>query len=87
MVNPVNMVVSVYLLQLFNRTHFTGITNNIQRRLSEHQSGYSKSTRHYLPVKLIFTQEFPNRKKARRMEVKIKNLGAKKHLNKLRFSP
>ena len=36
---------------------------------------------------MIYSKEFKTRKEARRLEVKIKNLGAKKYLNKLKFSP
>ena len=75
-----------YILLLSNKTNYTGITNNKERRLKEHQEGQSKSTKHYRPVKMIYSKEFETRKEARRLEVKIKNLGAKKYLNKLKFS-
>ena len=75
-----------YILLLSNKTNYTGITNNKVRRLEEHQNGQSKSTKHFRPVKMIYSKEFKTRKEARRLEVKIKNLGAKKYLNKLKFT-
>lgn len=75
-----------YILLLSNNTHYTGITNNKERRLQEHQDGKSKSTKWHRPVILIYEKRFFTRKEARRLEVKIKNLGAGKYLNKLKFS-
>lgn len=80
------MLFWTYILQLNNASHYTGITNNKVRRLKEHQDGKSKSTKWYRPVKMIYSKEFSTRKEARRLEVKIKNLGAKKYLNKLKFN-
>lgn len=76
-----------YILLLSNNTYYTGITNNIQRRLYEHNTGQSKSTKRHLPVTLQHTIAFNTRKKARRQEVYIKKTGAKRYLNKLKFSP
>ncbi len=76
-----------YILLLSNRKHYTGLTNNIDRRMSEHQSGKSISTRRYLPAKLIYTKTVATRQEARRLEVKIKKMGAMRYLNKLRYSP
>ena len=80
------MIFWTYILLLNNNTHYTGITNNKIRRLKEHQDGKSKSTKWYRPVKMIYSKDFKTRKEARRLEVKIKNSGAKKYLNKLKFS-
>lgn len=76
----------LYILRLNNNTHYTGITKNLVRRMIEHNTGQSKSTRRHLPITLIHTESFESRKEARRKEVYIKNMGAKRYLNKLRFS-
>jgi putative endonuclease len=49
----------VYILKCADGTYYTGITNDIERRLSEHQSGanlnaYTFSRR---PVKLVWGEE------------------------------
>jgi putative endonuclease len=77
----------VYILLLSNATHYTGITNNLTRRFIEHNQGKSISTRHHRPVILKFSQKFKTRDQARAKEVYIKNMGAKRFLNKLKFSP
>lgn len=75
-----------YILELSNNTYYTGITNNIEKRKAQHDKGQSKSTKRHLPVKLIYTCTNTTRKAARRLEVKIKNMGAAKYLNKLQFA-
>lgn len=77
----------VYILLLSNATYYTGITNNLTRRLLEHNQGKSISTRHHRPVILKLSQKFKTRDQARTKEVYIKNMGAKRYLNKLQFSP
>ena len=75
-----------YILQLHDNSYYTGITNNMAKRLHQHQSGQSKSTKWHLPVKLIYKETHTTRIAARRLEVKIKNSGALRYLNKLRFT-
>ena len=61
---------------------YTGITNNIERRLAEHQDGLNKScfTFKRKPLKLVFHQEFNNVIQAIYFEKKIKKWSAKKKL-------
>lgn len=73
-----------YILQLNDKSFYTGITNNLARRIIEHQSGKSKSTKRNLPVKLCHYWTFKTRKESRLLEVKIKNRGAKKFLEQYR---
>ena len=75
-----------YILQLNNNSYYTGITNNIATRLTQHISGQSKSTKMHLPVKLVYKTTNTTRREARRLEVKIKNMGAAKYLSKLKYT-
>lgn len=75
----------LYILKMANHKLYTGITNNIARRLLQHAKGHSKSTKYHRPVILIHTEKHPNRKAARKQEVYIKNMGARKYLNRLFF--
>lgn len=70
----------VYILECADGLLYTGITNNISRRLTEHQRGLNKSSFTYKrrPVKLIFHQEFNDVKQAIYFEKKIKKWSAKK---------
>jgi len=77
--------VTVYILYLKDHTHYTGMTNNISRRMSEHKSGHCDYTSRRLPFKIIYTKEFNDRKSARRHEVYIKSQGAARFLRRLRF--
>lgn len=77
----------IYILLLSNGTYYTGITDNLVRRILEHQQGKSISTRHKRPIFLIHTERFKTRDQARKKEKHIKNIGAKRYLNKLQFSP
>jgi putative endonuclease len=43
---------------------YTGHTNNVKRRLHDHDRGKMKSTRNHGPFKLIYTEEFSNRSDA-----------------------
>jgi len=56
----------VYILQSEkNRKLYTGITNNLKRRFSEHNSSIGGSyTKRNTPFKLIFYEAYLNRKDA-----------------------
>lgn len=75
----------IYILRLVDGTHYTGITNDLERRMEEHRTGQSKSTKFKLPVKGIFVTKVGDRLRAREVEVQIKRRGAKRWLNDLRF--
>ncbi len=70
----------VYLLECSDRLIYTGITNNLSRRLVEHQKG--TDTRAFTfrrrPVELIFHQEFNDVLQAIYFEKKIKKWSAAK---------
>jgi putative endonuclease len=65
----------VYILQCTDFKTYTGITNNLSRRLEEHQKGLNMScfTFRRRPVKLIFQQEFNEVNQAIFFEKKSRN--------------
>ena len=73
----------VYILQLNNGEYYLGSTNNLERRLMEHNSGKTISIRHKLPARIIFQQEFETLTQARSIELKLKKFKSKKYLSKL----
>ena len=75
-----------YILQLNDGSYYTDLTDNREKRMAQHDMGQSKSTRRHLPVKLIYITTHTTRSAARRLEVKIKNMGAARYLNKIRFT-
>ncbi|MBL8047031.1 MAG: GIY-YIG nuclease family protein, partial [Anaerolineales bacterium] len=51
----------VYILRCFDNSYYTGSTNNLQRRLAEHQAGEVEGyTASRLPVELVWCAEFPS---------------------------
>lgn len=78
--------ICVYVLYLSNGMYYTGMTANMDRRMREHESGQSWSTKRFLPLELIFVARIEGRQLARRLEVRIKSRGAKRWLNEMRFN-
>jgi putative endonuclease len=58
-----------YILQSQkDQTFYTGMTENISRRLQEHNTGQTKSTKHRAPFELVYAEEFKTRTEARARE-------------------
>lgn len=72
----------VYILVCADGQTYTGITDNLARRFSEHQNGLNKTAFTYKrrPVQLIFQQEINDVLQAIYFEKKIKKWSAKKKL-------
>ncbi len=74
----------LYILKCADKTLYTGITTNLERRIREHNTSKlgAKYTRARRPVKLAYSKKFASRGKAQREESKIKKLsrGEKLHL-------
>lgn len=65
----------VYIVECSDKTLYTGITKDIERRLSQHNSGKgAKYTRVRRPVVLKVLFEFPDRSSASKEEYRIKQL-------------
>lgn len=63
----------VYVLRsLKNGRFYIGSTNNIERRLKEHNSGRSKYTSLTFPFELIHQEIFETLKDARKREIMLK---------------
>lgn len=43
----------VYILKLTNKDYYTGYTENLEKRYNQHASGEERTTKKYLPLKLI----------------------------------
>ena len=65
----------VYMLRCGDGTLYTGVTDNVERRLSAHRSGKgAKYTRGRGPLELVYTEEVPGKSAALKREIAIKNL-------------
>jgi len=66
----------VYILKCADKTLYTGITTNLNRRVEEHNNSklgarYTSSRR---PVKIVYSKKFKNRSTASKEEARIKKL-------------
>jgi putative endonuclease len=52
---------------------YIGITDNLERRLKEHNSGRSKSTKSRVPFSLVYNESFLSRSDAAKREWYFKN--------------
>jgi len=65
----------VYILLCADNTYYTGITNDVEKRLSSHNSGKgAKYTRGRVPVVLMFMKSLPDKGSALKYEFLIKSL-------------
>lgn len=71
----------LYILKCQDGTLYTGITTDVERRFNEHKSGKGG---HYTStkkaVKILYTEEYPNRSEASKREAEIKKWTRKKKL-------
>lgn len=68
----------VYILCCADDSFYIGITNNLERRLIEHQTGKSNYTSQRLPVKLEWNVACTNPDEAIRIENKLKGWSRRK---------
>lgn len=64
--------IGVYILLCSNGRYYIGSTQDIERRLFEHEAGRVTSTKHLRPVQLAHFQPYATAKEARQIEYKIK---------------
>ena len=65
----------VYLLRCGDGSLYTGITNDLDKRLKAHAAGRaSRYTRSRLPVTLAYSERQPDKSRALRREAAIKKL-------------
>lgn len=67
---------SLYILKCRDKTLYTGITTDLERRLKEHSTSIlgAKYTRSRRPVKMVYWKRFRTRSAAAQEEVRIKKL-------------
>ena len=72
----------VYIIRsLRNNSYYVGSTNNVERRLSEHNTKRSKYTSELIPWELVFSQKFRDLALARTVEYSLKRLKNRKILD------
>jgi putative endonuclease len=72
----------VYILECFDNTLYTGITNDLEKRINKHNNGTgAKYTKYRSPVKLLTYFSCDSKSEASKLEYKIKKLKRKDKLN------
>ena len=72
----------VYILECNDGSLYTGVTNDLNRRIKQHNAGKgAKYTRMKRPVKLVYSKEIENKSEAFKMEYQIKQLSKKEKIS------
>ncbi|NCD69180.1 GIY-YIG nuclease family protein [Mucilaginibacter agri] len=64
----------VYILHCADQSYYTGVTNNLERRFVEHETGINSQCYTYKrrPLKLVFHERFENVNQAIAFEKQVK---------------
>lgn len=78
----------IYIIEsLTSKKYYIGCTDNIERRLTEHNKGLSKYTKNKGPWVLKYTEEYSLLVDARNREKQIKSWKKRKSIEKLFQGP
>jgi len=73
----------VYILKNKINSHlYKGITNDLHRRISEHNQGKHKYTAPYRPWEIVYIEEYASLKEARSREIFLKSGAGREFLKK-----
>ena len=84
--SKISDILFVYMVRCSDGTLYTGITNDLEKRIRAHNSGKdgARYTRSRRPVKLVYSEEVESKSAASRLEYKIKKLPRLKKVQLLR---
>ncbi len=66
-----------------NRRLYTGSSDNLDKRINEHNSGKSRATKFTRPLELVYQESYNNRAEAYRRELHLKTGKGREELRKL----
>lgn len=76
-----------YILKCSDGSLYTGWTNNLEKRIEDHNAGRgAKYTKARRPVVLVYYEEFPTKQEAMKREWEIKQLSRKEKLSMIENS-
>ncbi len=73
----------LYILRCSDSTFYTGITTDIEKRISQHNGtlpGGAKYTKGRSPVELLYQESYENRSEATKRELQIKKLSRERKI-------
>ncbi len=72
---------NIYIIQSEkNNSYYIGQTNDLERRIDEHNRGKDKYTRNKTPWKLVYKENFENRNEAIKRESGIKKKKSRSYI-------
>lgn len=82
----INLMYFVYIIECSDKSLYTGVTNDLQRRFDQHKNGkgghYTSSKK---VIRIVYTEEHSDRSSALKREVQIKGWTRQKKLNLIQF--
>ena len=63
--------------------YYTGVTDDTEWRLERHNQGWSRSTKHGIPWKVVYKEEFASKSEALKRERKIKSRKSRSYIELL----
>ena len=79
--NIISMFFYIYVLRSLNdKKFYTGYTSNLERRLEKHNKGLIHSTKHRIPLDLVYFEGCLNQQDATKREKYLKTTYGKRYL-------
>ncbi len=76
-------MISVYALKNeINHEIYVGISNNVDRRIMEHNAGKNRYTKAFRPWSVFYTEDYPDYSTARVKEKNLKSAAGKRFLRR-----
>ena len=74
----------VYVLKsLKDNNYYVGMSENVNRRIKEHNTGKVRSTKSRIPFKLIYVEKCVDRASARKREKYLKSATGRRYLHNI----
>ncbi|MFA6305794.1 MAG: GIY-YIG nuclease family protein [Candidatus Gracilibacteria bacterium] len=70
-----------------NGRYYVGSTNDLERRIGEHNNGEEKATKGLVPLSLVYSEKYDTLLGARRREHQIKKYKSRKIIEKIIMGP
>ena len=78
-------MITVYAIASMHHNYiYEGMTQDLSHRIDRHNKGRERTTKPYLPFKIIYTEILPNRVEARKREKYWKSGVGKEQLREIR---
>ncbi|MBI2012091.1 GIY-YIG nuclease family protein [Candidatus Daviesbacteria bacterium] len=75
---------TTYIIQsLKDGSYYIGSTDDLDKRISRHNKGYSRYTKSRIPYKIIYQETFKTRSEAKKREYYLKSLKSRAAIENL----